>query len=164
MDSRRKIHPPAVRWSRKFVLGLTLIAFALGGLRAPANPIGDFFKSVGRTLGKWHKPPPQQAPKKSAKNENARKDESASKKAEGNTAAPPTPAPSPTSTPMEVRPARPAPPTRQRRDVPYGLAVPNKPGFVTSPYAPQLGYVDVRAFPHSTEVLDPFTGKVFLTP
>jgi hypothetical protein len=48
--------------------------------------------------------------------------------------------------------------------VPYGVALPNKPGFVTSPYAPTLGLVDVRAFPSSTEVLDPFTGKIFRTP
>jgi hypothetical protein len=44
------------------------------------------------------------------------------------------------------------------------VAVPNRPGLVTSPYAPNKGYVDVHAFPPSTEVLDPFTGKVFLTP
>ena len=45
-----------------------------------------------------------------------------------------------------------------------GLTVPDKPGFVISPFAPNQGYVDVRSFPRSTEVVDPFTGKIFLTP
>ena len=71
----------------------------------------------------------------------------------------------PTPTPMEIRLATIAPPDgRRSRDLPYGVAVPNRPGLVTSPYAPNEGFVDVRAFPKSTEVMDPFTGKVFLTP
>jgi hypothetical protein len=47
---------------------------------------------------------------------------------------------------------------------PYAQPVSGKPGFVTSPYAPYSGYVDVRGFPPGTEVKDPYTQKVFLVP
>jgi hypothetical protein len=42
--------------------------------------------------------------------------------------------------------------------------VPNKPGFVISPYSPNAGYVDIRGFSTGAEVKDPYTGKVFITP
>ncbi|MCE9610419.1 MAG: hypothetical protein K8R23_09520 [Chthoniobacter sp.] len=48
-------------------------------------------------------------------------------------------------------------------EVPYGKAVPGKPGFVTSPFSSQ-GYIDARGFPPGTEVKDPYSGKTFLVP
>jgi hypothetical protein len=51
-----------------------------------------------------------------------------------------------------------------KKDYPYAQPVAGKPGFVTSPYAPYSGYVDVRGFPPGTEVKDPYTQKVFLVP
>lgn len=147
---------------KKFLSVALMVALLAG--KSPtvaANPIGDFFKNVGRSLTHWRTtptPPPRRAPKSTDKKENA---------AEKNESAPRTMTnvmPSPTPTPIEIRPAALAPRSKQPRDVPYAVAVPNKPGFVTSPYAPDQGLVDVRAFPSSTEVLDPFTGKIFLTP
>lgn len=49
-------------------------------------------------------------------------------------------------------------------DIPYGTPVPGKKGFVTSPFAPDSGYVDVRDVAPGTPVKDPYTGKIFLTP
>ena len=46
----------------------------------------------------------------------------------------------------------------------FGTPVPGKPGLVTSPFAPDSGYVDVTGFLPGTEVEDPYTGKIFLTP
>ncbi len=48
--------------------------------------------------------------------------------------------------------------------LPSGILVADKPGFVKSPYPPGDAVIDVRGFPSGTRVLDPFTGKTFLTP
>ncbi|MBA3883345.1 MAG: hypothetical protein H0X73_11685 [Chthoniobacterales bacterium] len=75
------------------------------------------------------------------------------------------PAQSASPTPVQViERALAAPPSGTRRDLPYAVPVPGRPGFVTSPYAPTSGYVDVRGFTSGAEVKDPYTGKVFLTP
>ena len=69
----------------------------------------------------------------------------------------PPPPPSESKTPAN-------PTTVEKKDYPYGKTVQGKAGFVTSPYAPYSGYVDVRGFPPGTEVKDPYTGKIFLVP
>jgi len=163
---------------KRVVLILAVTAFFVGGHSAAGNPIGDFFKRLGNSIAHPHSsPPPRQSPQKSA----------TGKKKTGNEQTPPpdvppapppvspvptptpTPPPAPALTPMPlplmVRSAAGVPRTKKpRRDMPYAIPVPNKPGFVTSPYAPKSGYVDVRGFPSGTEVKDPYTGKVFLTP
>lgn len=48
--------------------------------------------------------------------------------------------------------------------LPHGVPVPGKPGFATSPYAPDAGYVDMRGFKRDESVRDPYTGKLFLAP
>ena len=52
----------------------------------------------------------------------------------------------------------------QKPELPYGTPVPGKSGLVTSPFAPDRGYVDVSGFAPGTQVHDPYTGKIFLTP
>jgi hypothetical protein len=69
-----------------------------------------------------------------------------------------------TPEPVTTRTASSVPAQRTRTDLPYGVPVPNKPGFVISPYSPNAGYVDIRGFPTGAEVKDPYTGKVFITP
>ena len=69
-----------------------------------------------------------------------------------------------TPEPVTTRTASSVPAQRTRTDLPYGLPVPNKPGFVISPFSPNAGYVDIRGFPTGAEVKDPYTGKVFITP
>jgi hypothetical protein len=54
--------------------------------------------------------------------------------------------------------------TKKGDDLPYGTPVAGKQGFVTSPFSPSSGYIDVRGFAPGTPVKDPYTGKVFLTP
>lgn len=147
---------------KKFGL-ILLFAMMLSEPRAVANPVGDFFKKVGRSISQLgRKAPPRRNPRKSASEEDSSSGKTSEKSQEAQST---TAAATPTPTPVDIRPAAmAAPDPTGRRDVPYGVAVPNKPGFVTSPYAPTQGFVDVRAFPSSTEVLDPFTGKIFLTP
>ncbi len=142
---------------RRSLLCLCFLALLGSGQFASANPVGDFFKKVGRSISKIGKssPPPKKTHKLSS-----RQRQSAPPAIKPS----PSPTPSPTPRPLEIRPATGAPPSPQPRDVPYGVAVPDRPGLVTSPYAPDEGLVDVRGFPSSTEVMDPFTGKIFLTP
>ena len=50
------------------------------------------------------------------------------------------------------------------KDYPVGTPVTGKPGFVTSPYKPYAGYVDVRGFSPGEQVKCPYSGKIFLVP
>ena len=54
--------------------------------------------------------------------------------------------------------------SKKNDDFRYGIPVPGKKGFVTSPYSPESGYIDVRGFQPGTPVKDPYSGKIILTP
>jgi hypothetical protein len=141
----------------------------IGGLLASpgavrAGSLGDFFKALGNSIahpGKNKKAAPKPPTKKPKTKGNEQPAEYPPTPAP---TLPPTPTATATTSQPPVRPAS-APPTKNsKRDIPYGIPVPNKPGFVTSPYSPKSGYVDVRGFPSGTEVKDPYSGKIFLTP
>jgi hypothetical protein len=141
---------------KKLVLALSLVGFLTIGDAAQARSLGELLKALGDSFAHPQKHPP---PRNHDRPEKSRR--SATKEA--------TPAASltATATPEQptIRAASAAPqPKGPRRDFPYGIPVPNKQGFVTSPYAPNQGIVDVRGFPSGTEVKDPYTGKIFLTP
>lgn len=150
---------------KKVFFALTICAL-IAAPRAEASSIGDFFKALGNSIAhpgqkKKATPPPKTPAHKNSK----------TKANSQNPEYPPTPAPimpmptpSATTTSPPVRPASVPPIKNSKRDIPYGIPVPGKPGFVTSPFAPKAGYVDVRGFPSGTEVKDPYSGKVFLTP
>lgn len=76
-----------------------------------------------------------------------------------NVAAMTTPAPSAPTTPPAVTPPATAP-----ADLPFGTAIPGRPGFVNSPFAAKHQLVDVTGLPVGMEVKCPYTGKLFRVP
>ena len=137
----------------KLILTLSISGFLTISGAVEARSLSELLKALGNSIAHpQKKPPPQSTTHKDA----IKRDASA--------AASPSPSATPTTEPL-VRVATAAPAARGgKRDAPYGIPVPNKPGFVTSPFAPNGGYVDVRGFASGTEVKDPYTEKIFLTP
>jgi hypothetical protein len=148
------------------ILGVaTVVGLLTSPSPAQTNSVGEFFKALGNSIAHPGQPK-KPAPKPQTKKPKAKT----------------SPLPliirlrrhQPLRRPHPLRPRQRAshrfgrrqqPPTKTtKRDIPYGIPVPNKPGFVTSPYASKSGYVDVRGFPSGTEVKDPYSGKTFLTP
>lgn len=160
--------------SARVVLIFALSAFlAVGPSAMAGNPIGDFFKRLGNSIAHPRSTPaPRRTSPKRTTGTKQNENEQAPAPDVSPGAPPAQPVPTPTPPPRTPMPVPPVvrsadgvpPAKRSRRDLPYGIPVLNKPGFVTSPYAPKAGYVDVRGFPSGTEVKDPYTGKTFLTP
>src|SRR6266480_3160159 len=160
-----EVFPPSVERMSSMLTKIFLalmISALIAAPRAEAGSIGDFLKALGNSIAhpsqkKKAAPPPKPPTKQSSKIKgNAQ-----------NPDYPPTPAPTmPTPTPSAattsppVRSASVPPVKNSKLDIPYGIPVPGKPGFVTSPFAPKAGYVDVRGFPSGTEVKDPYSGKI----
>lgn len=59
---------------------------------------------------------------------------------------------------------QPLPYNHDDETIPTAIPVKNKPGFVTSPYAPEKGLVDVRDFPPGLKVRDPYTNRIMRVP
>ena len=153
--------------AKKLFAGLAFVVI-LSASSADAGSIGDFFKALGNSIAHPGQPPKKPAPKPQTKKPRTKANNEQQAADYPPTPAPPTPPPTPTPTATTSQPPvrlASAPPTKtSKRDIPYAIPVPGKPGFVTSPYAPKAGYVDVRGFPSGTEVTDPYSGKIFLTP
>jgi hypothetical protein len=149
----------------RVVVGLAIAAVCVPPIPVQAGSLGDFFKALGNSIAHpGEKPKPKASPPKRPKTKGVQQ-----QAAEYPPSPPPAPPPPPTPTATTSQPpvrAASAPPHDQnsKRDIPYAIPVPDKPGFVTSPYSPKSGYVDVRGFPSGTEVKDPYSGKTFLTP
>jgi hypothetical protein len=79
----------------------------------------------------------------------------------GDPSANPGTPPPPTTTPP---PAPPPPATTDADQLPFGIKVPGKPGFVLSPYDKTAGIVDVQGIAPGKKVKCPYTDKVFRVP
>lgn len=169
IESSQSLRQPLVKGKRvrkRVLIAVTAaVALCVPQNSADAGSIGDFFKALGNSIAHPSQKKPKQKTSKTASKR------SKTKEAAPEADYPPEPTATPLATPtatiqqLPIRVASlPAQARSSKRDIRYAIPVPNKPGFVTSPYAPKQGLVDVRGFPSGTEVIDPYTGKIFLTP
>lgn len=123
---------------------------------AKAGPFRDFFRTLRSAIANPKETP---RPRRSA---HKRKKTAPNDASNSQTSDKPTPMP---GAQTDVRWAKAVSNgSDQNADLPYGTPVPGKPGLVTSPFAPDAGYIQVLGFPPGTPVEDPYTGKIFLTP
>jgi hypothetical protein len=152
---------------RKLILVFCLITWTLSCDHAKGGPI-DFLERVAHSIAHPHRKAVAQRParKSSAKSTTAEQANKSAGETVDDTSA--TKGAQPGAQASKAAPERAASgvPAAQvaRADLPYGVPVPNRAGFVISPYSPNGGYVDVRGYPSGTAVKDPYTGKVFLIP
>ena len=137
----------------KFIVALSIFGFAAGDV-VNADPISNFFRRLGKSMSH---PQKKSGSRSKSSKQSATKEESAT----------PTPGPSlgpPSQHNIRAGSAAARESKGGKRDVPYAIPVPGKKGLVTSPFAPDAGYVDVSKFPPGTEVKDPFSDKIFRAP
>ena len=162
-NTRRAIRRPEivlVKRSLRAIVVWSSIAMLIGSADvASAGPFRDFFRALRSAIAHPRETPrPHRSSRSSHKHNETPPSDASNTKASG------IRVPAPPSGP-DVRVAKAASGTNQQKtDLLYGTPVPGKPGLVTSPFSPDSGYVDVTGFPPGTQVEDPYTGKVFLTP
>jgi len=138
------------------VVSLVISALFLATDAATAGPFRDLFRTLRSAIAH-----PKETPRPH-RSTHKRKKTRPSDASNNQTSNKPTPAP---PGQPDVRWAKAASSASDQKDnLPYGTPVPGKPGLVTSPFAPDAGYVQVLGFPTGTPVEDPYTGKIFLTP
>jgi len=126
---------------------------------ANAGPFHDFFTSLRSAIAHPHERP---RPHRSSRSSHKHNETPPTDASTNQTSASPVPAPSGS---REIRMAKAAwSASHPKTALLYGTPEPGKPDLVISPFAPESGYVDVTGFPPGSEVEDPYTGKIFLTP
>jgi hypothetical protein len=143
--------------------------FLVSGLRANADPVGDFFKKVGQSISSAFQPRP-------SPNQTDKKTKPPSRhpgpRISNVATTSPTPMEQSASIVQEVKltptltvlRASAVPAEKAKGDLPYGIPVPGQKSMVTSPYLPEGGHIDVSGFAPGSAVKDPYTGKIFLVP
>jgi hypothetical protein len=138
------------------VLLIAILLIGAGTGLAEPGPFENFFHRLRRAFNEpEHKSTHRSSHKQTDETKSSPTEESNTHPASGGTSAPPTERNTRTTTRA---------PSKKGDDLRYGTPVPGKTGFVTSPFSPDAGYIDVRGFSPGTPVKDPYTGKVFLTP
>ena len=135
---------------------MSILVIGSGSALAEPGPFEKFFQSLRRAF--------KEPEHKSTQRSNYKQTEGTN-----SPSAKPTASPTVTggaSAPPDERNTRSATRATSKKgeDLPYGTPVAGKQGFVTSPFSPNSGYIDVRGFAPGTPVKDPYTGKTFLTP
>jgi hypothetical protein len=142
---------------RKVIVPLSILALLVATQPAEADPFEDFFRTLRHAI--TH---PEEKPRSHRSTPKENKDAvSTDASSHASSGAAVTAPPNVRNT----RAAKAASVTKKGKSgLRYGTPVPGKQGLVTSPFSPDSGYIDVRGFPPGTEVKDPYTGKIFLTP
>lgn len=143
----------------RFVVIISILLFGVSGMPAETNEPGPFerlFRAMRRAVTEpQHKSTRRSSHKQTDETTNPSSVASNTPAGTGDAGAPPSERNTRTATRAI---------SKKGDDLRYGTPVPGKTGFVTSPFSPESGYIDVRGFAPGTPVKDPYSGKIFLTP